>query len=409
MGRCYLDEVFRRRLKYLIMAIVSYGCGGDQSGKITAIGSPAANLTAPSTTGASGLPACGSTTTTSAVGAWHAMSLQGAPPTTFMAGVWTGSELAVIEPDPSQGSPLSVNAYDPALDRWRNIPVPTNVAFTARMAPYLGAVAGKLIVYGGDADPGTGAPGHLTDGWVIDLNDLTWTAMAPGPELWPAMDKFPRVFADGQRALFVPSGDYIQANNTDVAVATYDLSTQTWATAPAPGSANGFGCVDGPGWNGHQAICADVDYLFEIGSTLPSVEPFPFLDQSLVKPSTEVMFAPVGDMFLGIQPGVQVFWVDPASLTWSPSAEIPSLGTAAATVNGQVLVWGMGALTTTAAGTPAESLMAATFDPVGGVWSPVTCAGAPTWPIIGVTVATPSGLIVFDGSGSPGAAAVLEL
>lgn len=393
------------------MAIISYGCGNNQSGKITAVGTPSADLTAPSTSGASALPSCASTATTNTVGAWRAMSIQGAPPTTFMAGVWTGSEVVVVEPDPLQGSPLSIDAYDPILDRWRNIPVPSNVAFTPRMNPYVGAVADKLIVYGGSADPETrmAGTGYLTDGWVIDLNDLTWTPMAPGPQFWPAEDKVPRVFADGSRALFIPVENYIGVNDVDVAVATYDVSTQRWETVPSPSSTGSFFCIDGPGWNGRQAICADLDYFFNITSSPLAIDPFPSLDESLFMGVQQVIFAPVGEMFFGFQPGTQVFWVDPIRRTWSASAQIPPLGSMMATVNGRVLVWGQGPVTTTSAGTVNISLDAEAFDPVAGVWSPVTCAGAPTWPIIGVSVATPSGLIVFDGSGSPTAHAVLEL
>ncbi len=340
------------------------------------------------------------------------MSLEGAPPSVAMAGAWTGSELAVIDPDPRNGLTPSLNAYDPVLDSWRNIPVPSNVAFRPRTAPYVGAVSGKLIVYGGRADPVSGASNTLlTDGWVIDLTDSTWTPMTAGPPLWPWGDGYQRVFADGPRALFVPVQGYIGV--TDVAVATYDLSAQTWETAPIPPLTNGFGC-DAPGWNGHLAVCASVFYLFSITSSPLTVTPFPSLDETLPTGSIGAVFAPSGDRFFGLgssgTPGAQdVFWVDPAQHTWSTSTEVPALGSMVATANGQLLVWGQGGLTTTSAGAPTASLDAEVFDPVAGAWSPVTCAGAPTWPIIGMSVATPAGLIVFDGAGSPSASGVLEL
>ena len=398
----------------LLVAVVAYGCGGGKSGVITGIGTPSPDLPVPSTTGASALPSCDSTATP-AVGTWRAMSMQGAPPATpVMRGVWTGSELAVIEPDPQQQrSPVSLNAYDPILDRWRNIPVPTNVAFTPRMNPYLGVVTGKLIVYGGQTDQPPDTPGYLTDGWVIDLNALTWTPMATGPQLWPANDNFPRVFADGSRAVFLPGEDYVDVK--DVAVATYDLSTDTWETVPSPPSTNGFFGCDAPAWNGGQALCLAADCLYTVTSSPLAIEPFPSLFVTGVGSTVVSVFSPVGDMFLGLGPSAtpgaqEIFWVDPTRQIWSQPAQVPGLGSMVATVNGQVLVWGMGPLTTTSTGTPTDSLVADVYDPVAGVWSPVTCAGAPTWPIGGLTVATPSGLIVFNGSGYPTAAAgVLEL
>ena len=52
---------------------------------------------------------------------------------------------------------------------------------------------------------------------------------------------------------------------------------------------------------------------------------------------------------------------------------------------------------------------AQTFDPVAGTYSPVTCAGTPNWPAGGVTVATPTGLIVFNGTLAPDESGLLEL
>jgi hypothetical protein len=401
----------------LVIALISHGCGGGHSGTITAVGTPSADLTAPSATGVSVLPSCEAAVTSNAVGTWRAMSLQGAPPSSLMAGVWTGSELAVIEPDTREGFPVSLNAYDPILDRWRNIAVPNNIVFTPRTRPYLGVVAGKLIVYGGVSDPPQ--TGYLTDGWVIDLNDLTWAPMAPGPQLWPWGDPAPRVFADGQRAVFVPTENYFQNDDVskNVAVVAYDLSTQTWETVPAPASTNGFFGCGGPGWNGSQVVCGSVGYLFTITSSPLAVKPFPSLDFSSPTGLTEMSFSPVGDMFFGLGPGTQagtqqVFWVDPTRQIWSASTQVPGLGSRVGTVGGEVLVWGTGPVTTTSAGTVTVSLVAEVFDPSAGVWSAVTCSGAPTWPVIGVSVATPSGLIVFDGStgsSSATANAVLEL
>ena len=315
MLNCRDMATWRQRWTWvsLVVAVVAYGCGGGKSGVITGVGTPSPDLPVPSTTGASALPSCGSTATP-AVGTWRAMSMLGAPPATpVMRGVWTGSELAVIEPDPpQQRSPLSLNAYDPILDRWRNIPVPTNVAFTPRMNPYLGVVTGKLIVYGGQADPPPGTAGFLTDGWVIDLNDLTWTPMATGPQLWPAGDNFPRVFADGSRALFLPGEDYVDVK--DVAVATYDVSTDTWETVPSPSSTNGlFGC-DAPAWNGGQAFCQASLFLYTVTSSPLAIEPFPSLFVTGVGSTLVSVFSPVGDMFLGLGPSAtpgaqEIFWV----------------------------------------------------------------------------------------------------
>ena len=145
------------------------------------------------------------------------------------------------------------------------------------------------------------------------------------------------------------------------------------------------------------------------------MDPFPTLDDSLQTTGIGGLeFSPVGDLFWGFagghEPGTEeVLWVDPTRQTWSAPTQIPGLGSRMASVNSQILVWGMGAETTTSAGTVTLSLQAEVFDPTAGVWSPVACAGAPTWPFIGVTVATPMGLIVFDGAGSPSASGVLEL
>lgn len=341
--------------------------------------------------------------------------MQGAPPTTVgMGGVWTGSELAIIETDTQQGSPLSLNAYDPILDRWRNIPVPSDVAFTSRNYPYLGVVAGKLIVYGGVADPPTGSD-SLTDGWVIDLTDLTWTPMTTGPQLWNAGDGFPRVFADGSRAVFVPTLGYIQPNNVDVAVAAYDVSAQTWKTVPSPSSTNDqFGCLS-PAWNGGQVLCQGSIELYTVTSSPLAVKPFPSLFVTGAGTVVRPIFSPVGDMFLGLGPSAvssaqDLYWVDPTRQIWSASAQLPRFGTRAATVDGQVLVWGEGSpATTTSDGALAVPVNADVFDPAAGVWSQVTCTGAPTWPFLGLTVATPSGLIVFDGPNRPSSNALLEL
>ncbi len=337
------------------------------------------------------------------------MSLSGAPPfTSVMEGVWTGSELAVLEPDPHHGAPLSLNAYDPILDSWRPIPVPSNVALAPRMNPYLGVVAGKLIIYGGSADPAT--TGFLTDGWIVDLNDLTWTPMAPGPQLWDAGDSFPRVFADDSRAVFVPVLDYIDVK--DVAVAAYDLSTQAWETVSPPSSTNGsFGCI-APAWNGGQALCQASVFLYTVTTSPLAIKPFP----SLFVPmgTSNMIFSPLGSTFLGLGPGAvppaeELYWVDPTRQIWSAPAQVSGLGTMAATVNGQALLWGMGPLTTDAAGTVKVSFVAQVFDPAAGVWSPVTCVGAPTWPAGGLKVATPWGLIVFAGADESTENAILEL
>ena len=334
-----------------------------------------------------------------------------------MAGVWTGKELAVINTQPQPGLAWSVSAYDPVLDRWRDIPTPSNVTFASRIEPFLGAVAGKLIVYGGIGESPAATEGVLTDGWVIDLTDLTWTAMTPGPPLWPPGEgvRLPRVFADGPRALFVPATD-TSDGTTDVAVATYDLSTQTWETAPTPSTANGFGC-DGPGWNGSQAVCASVYYLYRITSHPLAVEAFPTLDESLL--SYWNVLSPVGGLFFGVgfplnssvPDANQVFWVDPSRETWSAPTQLPApLGSAVATVNGQILIWGgTGPATIDPGGRVSETFVGELFDPVAGVWSAVTCVDAPSWAAVGVTVATPTGLIVFNGADDPTAAAVLEL
>lgn len=410
-SRCYAVSVVRR---LLLVAIVACGCGGGKSAEVRVVGTPSPDLPVPSATGASDLPSCGSTATPP-VGTWRAMSMQGAPPTTVgMGGVWTGSELAIIETDTQQGSPLSLNAYDPMLDRWRNIPVPTDVAFRSRNYPYLGVVAGKLIVYGGVADPPTNSD-PLTDGWVVDLTTLTWTSMTTGPQLWRADDGFPRVFADGSRAVFVPALAYIQPNHVNVAVAAYDLSAQTWKTVPSPSSTNDqFGCLS-PAWNGSQVLCqASID-LYTVTSSPLAVTSFPSLFVTGVGTVVSPIFSPVGDMFLGLGPSAvsgakDLYWVDPTRQIWSASAQISSFGTRAATVNGQVLVWGEGSPgTTTSDGALAVPVNAEAFDPPAGIWSQVTCTGAPTWPFLGVTVATPSGLIVFDGADRPSSNAVLEL
>jgi hypothetical protein len=346
--------------------------------------------------------------TQSGVGTWRSISLDGAPPAAEY-GIWTGSEVVVVNSqDPSEGpAPESISAYDPVLDRWRNIAIPGDVTLS-RTEPYLAVVGNTLLVYGGYASPESSAPDTtyypiLTSGWSIDLHTGTWTPMTAGPPMDPGGIFYVQpVFASGRRALFVPFLPYYLPNGDTVAAATYDVSADQWKTVPVPTSTTTFGCFY-PGWNGQQAACNSADYLFLVSADPLAVKPVPkLLDSSWAGHS--ILFTPVGDLFFGIafdssfQGTTQSFWFDPTHNNWSAPTPLPGwLGFKITTVNGQVIFWGE------------PNVSPTVFDPGNGTWSPVTCVGAPSLAALGIEVPTNSGLIVVGGTLLPAENGVLEL
>ena len=174
----------RMRATALVVGLCVGGCGGGGS-KITAVGVPSADLLPP-TAPPSGLgpPSCATNPSQGGVGTWRSISLDGAPSIPEY-GVWTGSEVVVVNSeDPSEvPAPESISAYDPLLDRWRNIAIPSGVAIS-RAEPYLAVVGNKLLVYGGYISPNDSSFDStypiLTSGWSIDLQTGAWTPMAAG-------------------------------------------------------------------------------------------------------------------------------------------------------------------------------------------------------------------------------------
>jgi len=398
----------RTRTSAFMVGLCVAGCGSGDASKITAVGVPSADLPSP-TAPLSGFvpPSCATNPTQDGVGTWRPISLDGAP-SVAEYGVWTGTEVVVVNSqDPSETSaPESISAYDPVLDRWRNIAIPSDVALS-RSEPYLAVVGNKLLVYGGYAS-GNGSPSGssypvLTSGWSIDLQTGAWTSMAAGPPMSPGGIFYVQpVFASGTRALFIPFLAYDLPNGDTIAAATYDISADQWATVAAPGSTTSFGCFY-PGWNGQQAACNDADYLFLVSAEPLAIKPVPkLLDSTLAR--YPIAFTPVGDLFFGLgsdplsQSTAQVFWFDPAHQDWSAPTPIPGgLGLKITTINGRVLFWGE------------QNVGPTVFDPVAGTWSPVTCVGAPSVAPLGFEVPTNSGLIVVGGTQLPADNGVLEL
>jgi hypothetical protein len=411
----------RARGAYALIATIAgffsiSACGGDGSvgGRITTVGTPSPDLPTPAAPAPLLLSSCTASPDRVGVGQWRPLSLIGAP-ALAEAAVWTGTELVVANTQKLASAPPSFNvqsisAYDPVLDRWRDIAPPAGVALD-RLSPYLGFVAGRLLLYGGYGGyggAGVSPPGILTDGWMIDLQTGAWTAMVAGPVLAPANGR-QRVFSAGTRALLLPEFDQ------KFAAATYDVATGEWATVPYPTSTPRGGCVS-PGWNGRTALCGSLDYLFVVTPDPLSVSPFPkLLDAELT-----VSSAPLGDRFFAWGfPDSDVygtshrgFLVDPLRRTWGATADVPQRANPLlATVNGRVVIWGGNAPnsgTSTLLGEPRND--GAVFDPTSGTWSPITCIGAPTPSAYYFALAaTNAGLVMFSGSEVPAGNAILEL
>jgi hypothetical protein len=394
------------RTSAFVVGLWVAGCGGD-GGKITAVGVPSADLPPPTAPPSGLVPlSCTTTPTQDGVGTWRPISLDGAP-SVAEYGVWTGTEVVVVNSqDPSDGpAPESISVYDPVLDSWRNIAIPSDVALS-RSEPFLAVVGNKLLVYGGYASANSSrGPTYpvLTSGWSIDLQTGAWTSMAAGPPMNPGGIFYVQpVFASGTRALFIPFLPYGLPNGNTIAAATYDSSADQWATVAAPGSTTSFGCFY-PGWNGQQAACNDADYLFLVTAEPLAIKPVPKLLDSAWGPYS-IVFTPVGDLFFGLgldlsaQGMAQVFWFDPAHENWSaPTPILGGLGLKITTINGRVIFWGE------------PNVGPTVFDPVAGTWSQVTCVGAPPIAPLGFEVPTNSGLIVVGGTQLPADNGVLEL
>jgi hypothetical protein len=310
--------------------------------------------------------------------------------------IWTGREMVIANTD--QPSP-SLSAYDPTLDQWREIPVPDPVALR-RGSPYLGAVAGKVLLYGG---LDLSSASSLTDGWTIDLTTGSWAPIPAGPPLSIPDDHLQHVFAAGTRALILPVAD------AHTLAATYDLVSGRWDSVPRTEATPGGDCFFSAGWNGGIALCGGWrGYLFVVTPQPLSATPFPKL---LDKGGFYLLFTAYQDRFFTwAYPGFNVsdteyraFWIDRKRREWGATPAVPRRrDPVLATVAAGILVWG---------GDPNDYGSArndgALLDPVAGTWSRVSCVGAPDPNrVSGTVLPTETGLIVFRG---PGAAnAVLE-
>jgi hypothetical protein len=366
-------------------------------------------------------PTCTDDPNREGVGHWKPISLDGAPTYPGVA-VWTGSE--VVDADVSQKYVGTIKAYDPVLDRWRDL-LPPDASYLNRNLPFLGAVGGALVFYGGyrECSACTSPIQWLNDGWTIDLATGTWSPMQPGPTLMNDIaPPIPRVFGAGSKALFLLDED------GGTAAATYDLPTGTWKTDA--GFAGSGGAVAGgcghPAWNGQVAMC---QWLLSDGMVTITPDPLvwmPFL--ALVNVPADLIslvFAPLGDTYfvLGVPNDPEldgdadyVFRVDPIAQTWSELVPVPQAGldrrmpALLATIGSRIVSWG-GAMSMHDLPDLAGEIRndGVAFDPATGTWSSLTCVGAPAAPhAFSQIVATSSGFVVleenYDGSGLAGSA-----
>jgi hypothetical protein len=172
---------------------------------------------------------------------------------------WTGQQMVVfgqsVDVFPTQ--PMEGALYDPVTDTWTPI---SPVGAPAERAYYdVIAVDGKVVVWGGWSQPGSGTTEYPDpSGGVYDPSTSTWTpiATAGAPRYDGGHVTLP---VAGAFVTYGSPAHYTLAESSQLIAARYDLATQIWTTLDQLPGASGSQTF--------QATVIDGDSLLSVTAT----------------------------------------------------------------------------------------------------------------------------------------------
>lgn len=156
--------------------------------------------------------------------AWRKGSLPSAPLPIFGDAVWTGSEVAVVGHVNGSGKSVGNNSfqvYDPAADRWREIPWALDGVRSNVVVAWTGS---RLFVGGGSNGPLWGASVSDRDAALVDLATGAWDRVPDAPLGFEGNNRFGELWTG--TAVLTLDGDGARP-------LAFDPSTRAWHVGPA--------------------------------------------------------------------------------------------------------------------------------------------------------------------------------
>lgn len=154
-----------------------------------------------------------------AADSWRKGSLPSGPLPDFGDAVWTGTEVAVVGNVNGSGKSVgtdTLQAYDPAADRWREIPWGLD-----------GVRGGLVVAWTGDrlfVGGGHRAGARLRDAALVDLATETWDRVSDAPLAFEGNNRFGELWTGTTVLTLEGEGGRPVA---------FDPTTRTWQVGPA--------------------------------------------------------------------------------------------------------------------------------------------------------------------------------